>query len=84
MPDTQMTSEPQREPFKPASLFRWAHGPGSALQALAILVVAGGVVAWLVGFGTARELFEAIGGGILVWSVGLLVRRVLGPNPPSS
>ena len=65
---------------KVARLFVWAHSPGSALQALAVVCVAGVVVGWLFELTTARGVWNGVGTGLVLWSVGALVRRIRGSN----
>jgi hypothetical protein len=64
----------------PKTPFVWAHGPGSALEALAVLIVGAALVAWVLDLITGRGVFEAIGSAGVLWSVAALVRRVSGPK----
>ena len=63
-----------------AKILVWAHEPGSAMQAIGILVLLHAVSAWFSHFATASTVIEAAGAAALLWLGGFLRAQVRGSD----
>lgn len=61
-----------------AKILVWAHDPGSALQAIGILVLLHAVSAWFFHFATDSTVIEAAGAAAILWLGGFMRAHVRG------
>ncbi len=73
-----MTGQSSAQESWRGRLLVYAHEPGSAFRAMAVVVAAAAITAWVVGMVSSVVLVEGLGSAAVIVGVERLVRRVRG------